>query len=50
MVGSLWKYIYIIQYHCTLSRTVYNISRGIYIKGILYSPDAGHSGREESAE
>ena len=30
--------------------TVYNISRGIYVKGILYSPDAGHSGREESAE
>ena len=30
--------------------TVYNISRGIYVKGILYSPDAGHSGSEESAE
>ena len=30
--------------------TVYNISRGICVKGMLYSPDAGHSGREESEE
>ena len=30
--------------------TVYNISRGMYVKGILYSPDGGDSGREESAE
>ena len=38
MVGLLWgKYIYI------YTITVYNISRGIYAKGILYSPDAGHS-------
>ena len=45
MVGILWrKYIYM------YTITVYNISRGIYVKGMLYSPDAGHSGREESAE
>ena len=30
--------------------TVYNISRDICDKGILYSPDAGHSGCEESAD
>ena len=30
--------------------TVYNTSRGFYVKDILYSPDAGHSGREESAD
>ena len=52
MVGILWrKYLYIhyhcihVQYHCTQ-----HIARGPYVKGILYSPDAGHSGREESAE
>ena len=45
MVGILWrKYIY------THTITVYNISRGAYAKGMLYSPDAGHSGREESEE
>ena len=45
MVGILWrKYVYM------YTITVYNISRGICVKGILYSPDAGHSGREESAE
>ena len=48
----LWrKYVYI--YNITVymyTITVYNISRGIYVKGILYSLDAGHSGREESAE
>ena len=45
MVGILWrKYIY------THTIIVYNISRGIYVKGMLYSRDAGHSGCEESAE
>ena len=45
MVGILWrKYIYIYNI------TVCNISRGIYVKGTLYSLDAGHSGREEPAE
>ena len=39
MVGILWrKYIYMYNI------SVYNASRGIYVKGILYSPDAGHSG------
>ena len=48
----LWrKYVYI--YNITVymyTITVYNISRGIYVKGILYSPNAGHSGREKSAQ
>ena len=59
MVGFLWReniymytitvYVYTITvYMYTI--TVYNVSRGIYVKDILYSPDAGHSGREESAE
>ena len=34
-----------VHYHC-----IQHISRGIYVKGTLYSPDAGHSGREEPAE
>ncbi len=45
MVGILWRknvYMYTI--------TIYNISRGIYVKCIFYSPDAGHSGCEESAD
>ena len=59
MVGILWrKYIYkytitVYMYTITVymyTITVYNISRGLYVKGILYSPDGGHSGREESAE
>ena len=52
MIGILWRkfvHIYTITvYMYTI--TVYNISRGLYVKSILYSPDAGHSGREESAE
>ena len=52
LTGILWrKYVYI--YTITVyiyTITVYNLSRGIYVKGMLYSPDAGHSGREESAE
>ena len=39
-----------VRIHDLYTITVCNISRGMYVKGVLYSPDAGHSGREESAE
>ena len=56
MVGILWRkyvymytitvYMYTFTVYMTLyTITVYNISGGLYVKGILYSPDAGHSGR-----
>ena len=39
-----------VRIHDLYNITVCNISRGMYVKGVLYSPDGGHSGREESAE
>ena len=35
---------------CTISLYATYREGCIYVKGVLYSPDAGHSGREESAE
>ena len=42
--------MYTITVYKMYTITVFNISIGIYVKGILYSPDGGHSGREESEE